>query len=184
MNFIFVNLKFAIPKVHPAKMDSFLSHIDSLLMGATPSLRIETIAHPVLTEFFSLCYILFFPYLLFSQFYYFLGELDLLKKFVIGLFTIYGLGFLGYSLCRRPGPATPWRRSIPCLSLAAGLPGGTRRWWRKAATGWTCFRVSTARCPVSCCSLTGGTGPGGTGFTCCPVLGCGSPRFTCGIITL
>jgi len=146
MNFIFVDMKFAIPKIHPARMDPVLSHIDSLLMGATPSLRVETVVHPVLTEFFSFCYILFFPYLLFSLAYYFLGELDLLKKFVIGLFTIYGLGFLGYSFVPAAGPCHALEFSVP-------LTGG----W---ITGWNATVVArgsngvdvfpSLHCAVSC----------------------------------
>jgi membrane-associated phospholipid phosphatase len=148
MNFIFVHLKFAIPELHPAKMDSFLSHIDSLLIGATPSLRIETLVHPVLTEFFSLCYILFFPYLLFSLCYYFLGELDLLKKFVIGLFTIYGLGFLGYSFVPAAGPchALGAQYSVP-------LTGGWITGWNAAVVAKGSNGVDvfpSLHCAVSC----------------------------------
>ena len=148
MNFIFFNLKFTIPKLHPAKMDSFLSHIDSLLIGSTPSLRVETLVHPVLTEIFSLCYILFFPYLLFSLVYYFLGELDLLKKFIIGLFTIYGLGFLGYSLVPAAGP---------CHALAAQysvpLTGGWITGWNAAVVTQGSNGVDvfpSLHCAVSC----------------------------------
>jgi membrane-associated phospholipid phosphatase len=127
MNFIFVHLKFAIPKLHPAKMDSALCHLDSLLIGTNLSLRAQALVHPVLTEFFSFCYILFFPYLLFSMVYYFLGELDLLKKFIIGLFTIYGLGFLGYSFVPAAGPchAMAGQFSVP-------LAGGWITKWNAA----------------------------------------------------
>ena len=104
MNVIFQNMKVAIPQLHPGRMDPILQHLDWLLIGTNLSLRAQPLVHPVLTELFSLCYILFFPYLLFSMVYYFLGEVDLLKKFVIGLFTIYGLGFLGYSLVPATGP--------------------------------------------------------------------------------
>jgi membrane-associated phospholipid phosphatase len=148
MNFIFVHLKYAIPKLHPAKMDSFLSHIDSALIGATPSLRIETLVHPVLTELFSLCYILFFPYLLFSLVYYFLGELGLLKKFVIGLFTIYGLGFLGYSFVPAAGPchALVEQYSVP-------LTGGWITGWNAAVVARGSNGVDvfpSLHCAVSC----------------------------------
>ena len=104
MNIVFVDMKVAIPKIHPASMDPVLHHLDSLLVGTNLSVRLQPIVHPALTEFFSSCYILFFPYLLFSMVYYFFGELELLKKFVIGLFTIYGIGFLGYSLMPAAGP--------------------------------------------------------------------------------
>ncbi|HXJ58675.1 MAG TPA: phosphatase PAP2 family protein [Verrucomicrobiae bacterium] len=104
MNIVFMHMKTAVPKIHPARMDAWLQQIDSLCVGTNLSLRLQPLVHPALTEILSFCYILFFPYLLFSMVYYFCSELELLKKFVIGLFTIYGIGFLGYSLVPAAGP--------------------------------------------------------------------------------
>jgi membrane-associated phospholipid phosphatase len=104
MNVVFPQMKSAIPKIHPERMDAWLQHLDALGIGTNLSLRLQPLVTPVLTEFFSFCYILFFPYLLFSMVYYFCGELELLKKFVAGLFTIYGIGFLGYSFVPAAGP--------------------------------------------------------------------------------
>lgn len=104
MNIAFMQMKTAIPKIHPGRMDAFLQHLDRLGIGTNLSLRLQPMVHPVLTEFFSFCYILFFPYLLFSLVYYYCGNLELLRKFVIGLFTIYGLGFLGYTFVPANGP--------------------------------------------------------------------------------
>jgi membrane-associated phospholipid phosphatase len=120
MNLIFMHMKVAIPLIHPASMDPVLHHLDSLLIGTNLSVRLQPIVHPALTEFFSCCYILFFPYLLFSMVYYFLGELELLKKFVIGLFTIYGIGFLGYSLMPAAGP---------CHALTDQFTVPLNGWW-------------------------------------------------------
>jgi hypothetical protein len=127
MNFIFLHMKIAIPKIHPAKMDSWLAQVDSLLIGTNLSLRAQPLVHPALTELFSISYILFFPYLLFSLVYYFLGEVNLLKKFIIGLFTIYGLGFLGYSFVPAAGPfhAMAGQFSVP-------LSGGWVTRWNAA----------------------------------------------------
>lgn len=104
MNVVFMHMKMDIPKIHPERMDAVLEHIDRVVIGTNLSLRLQPLVRPALTEFFSFCYILFFPYLLFSMIYYFCGNVELLKKFVIGLFTIYGLGFLGYSLVPAAGP--------------------------------------------------------------------------------
>jgi membrane-associated phospholipid phosphatase len=68
------------------------------------SLRLESWIHPWLTEALSSCYILFFPYLAFSLVWYFRGELATLRAFLVGMFTIYGIGFLGYSLVPAWGP--------------------------------------------------------------------------------
>jgi membrane-associated phospholipid phosphatase len=104
MNVVFMHMKTAIPKIHPQRMDGVLRQIDQLGIGTNLSLRLQPLIHPAFTEFFSFCYILFFPYLLFSLIYYFCGDVALLKKFVSGLFTIYGIGFLGYSLLPAAGP--------------------------------------------------------------------------------
>lgn len=104
MNLVFAQMKVAIPAINPRLMDSALQAIDSLMIGENLSLRLQAITHPVLTELFSICYILFFPYLLFSMVYYFSSDVALLKKFVAGLFTVYGIGFLGYSFVPASGP--------------------------------------------------------------------------------
>lgn len=104
MNLVFAQMKIAIPAINPRVMDSALQAIDSLMIGENLSLRLQVITHPLLTELFSICYILFFPYLLFSMVYYFSSDLALLKKFVAGLFTVYGIGFLGYSFVPASGP--------------------------------------------------------------------------------
>jgi len=120
MNVVFANMKVAIPRIHPGKMDSFLQSLDARLVGTNLSLRLEPLAHPLLTEIFSACYFLFFVYLLFSLVYYFVGELGLLKKFVIGLFTIYGIGFLGYSFMPASGP---------CHAMAGQFKASLDGWW-------------------------------------------------------
>ena len=104
MNVVFLHMKTAIPKIHPDRMDLWLQRVDNFGIGTNLSLRLQSLVHPALTEAFSFCYVLFFLYLFFSLVYYFCGDVDLLKKFVIGLFTIYGIGFLGYSFVPAAGP--------------------------------------------------------------------------------
>jgi membrane-associated phospholipid phosphatase len=115
MNLTFYHLQFDMAKIHPAKMDAALWHIDDVLFGGSLSLRVEALQRPWLTDFFSFCYFLFLPYLLFSFVYYFCSDVGLLKKFVIGLFTIYGIGFLGYTFVPAAGPHIAFanRFSIP-----------------------------------------------------------------------
>lgn len=104
MNVLFPNMREAIPAINGGRMDAALQSIDSVLIGTNLSLRLQPLVHPWLTELFSFCYILFFPYLLFSLVYYFCADLTVLRKFIIGLFTIYGIGFLGYSIVPASGP--------------------------------------------------------------------------------
>jgi hypothetical protein len=112
MNVVFMNMKTAIPKLHPGGFDRFLERIDRAGIGTNLSLRLEPLVHPALTELFTICYMLFFIYLLFSVVYYFCGELELLKKFVIGLFTIYGIGYFGYSFVPAAGPYIAMREQF------------------------------------------------------------------------
>jgi hypothetical protein len=120
MNVVFTNMKTAIPRIHPGKMDELLRAVDTHIVGTNLSLRLEPLVHPLITELFSACYFLFFIYLLFSLIYYFVGEVELLKKFVIGLFTIYGLGFLGYSVVPAAGP---------CHAMAGEFHQALDGWW-------------------------------------------------------
>lgn len=104
MNVYFALLGAAVPKIHPRPADALLQRVDALLIGTNLSVRLQPWVDPIATEFFSGCYFLFFPFLGFSLVYYFVGELPLLQKFCTGLFTIYGLGFIGYTLLPAQGP--------------------------------------------------------------------------------
>ena len=105
MNFSY---KFMAPVVaiihHGPLLDSDLQRIDHALIGENLSLRLEPHIRPLFTEPLSFCYMLFIPYLTFSMLEYLLAPLPLLKRFYLGLFTIYGIGFLGYTFVPAAGP--------------------------------------------------------------------------------
>ena len=124
LNILFSHLKFVIPLIHPPLMDSALQQIDSGLIGTNLSLRLEWLTHPVLTEVLSFCYLLFFPYLAFSLISYLFGDLQVFKKFITGLFSLYGLGLLGYTLVPAQGPY---------LAMAGQFHAPLTGWW---FTGW------------------------------------------------
>jgi membrane-associated phospholipid phosphatase len=104
LNVVFFHMKEAIPKIAPERLDAALQRIDDVIVGGNLSVRIESWIHPWLTETLSVCYILFFPYLVFSIVYYFKRDLPTLRAFSVGLFTVYGVGFFGYSLVPAWGP--------------------------------------------------------------------------------
>jgi membrane-associated phospholipid phosphatase len=120
MNLVYPQLKVAVPKMQSANFDSLLQHLDAVIIGGNLSLRLQPFTHPVLTEISSFCYLLFFPYLVISIITYFALELELLKKFIIGLFAIYGIGFLGYSLMPAKGP---------CIAMAGQFDVPLTGWW-------------------------------------------------------
>ena len=104
MNVYFQQMRTAIPAISPEKSDPLLRGIDSALLGDTPSILWQNMATPGLTELMSLCYLFFFPYLLMGIVMHFLGPLWRCKGFVAGLFSLYGIGFLGYTLFPAAGP--------------------------------------------------------------------------------
>jgi membrane-associated phospholipid phosphatase len=120
MNLVYPHLKVVVPKLQATNFDSLLQHLDTLIVGGNLSLRLQPFTHPVLTELLSFCYLLFFPYLLVSIISYFTGDLELLKKFIIGLFAIYGIGFLGYSILPAKGP---------CIAMAGQFNVPLTGWW-------------------------------------------------------
>ncbi len=104
MNLLFQHMRVAIPQVHPGRLDTELLAIDRWLLGETPALALEPWVRPWLTDVMSFCYFLFLPYLGISLLYYFVAPLALAQRFWAGLFTLYGIGFLGYSLVPAAGP--------------------------------------------------------------------------------
>jgi membrane-associated phospholipid phosphatase len=104
MNLLFQHMRVAIPQVHPERLDAVLLAVDRWLLGETPALALEPWVRPWLTDLMSFCYFLFLPYLALSLLYYFVAPLALAQRFWAGLFTLYGIGFLGYSLVPAAGP--------------------------------------------------------------------------------
>jgi len=104
MNVSYQSMAGAVPAVRAVRFDGELLALDRWLLGETPARLLARVATPWLTELMSLCYILFMPLLFFSLLRYFFRRRELLGEFYSGLFTVYGLGFLGYLLVPAAGP--------------------------------------------------------------------------------
>lgn len=104
MNVSFQAMAFAVPAARQARYDADLFVIDQRLFGGNASLRLEPWISPALTEILSACYMFFIPLLFFGLVRYFFWRKDLLAPMYRGLFTIYGIGFLGYLLVPAAGP--------------------------------------------------------------------------------
>ena len=104
MNVCFVAMKTAVPKIRAGRFDDVLRAIDAGLLGRTPALSLESIATPVVTEVMSFCYALFFPMLTIAFVIYLCSRREMAQPFYTGLFTLYGIGFLGYALVPAAGP--------------------------------------------------------------------------------
>lgn len=104
MNLVYFTLTTAVPKVHPALEDAVLRRADHWLIGTDPSLYLQRWIHPVVTESLSFCYLWYLFYLFSSQIEYWLGRFEVLRRYYTGLFSIYAIGYLGYSMLPALGP--------------------------------------------------------------------------------
>lgn len=104
MNVAYPSMADAVPAVRTVRYDTLLLSLDRMLLGETPSVLMQAWVTPWLTELLSLCYLFFMPLLFFSLLRYFFHRRELLGEFYTGLFTVYGLGFLGYLLVPAAGP--------------------------------------------------------------------------------
>jgi len=124
MNVSYAAMSGALPALRTIRFDATLLSLDRWLIGETPSILLQSTISFWLTEILSLCYIGFMPLLFFSLLRYFFRDRHLLGEFYSGLFTVYGLGFLGYLLVPAAGPWTTY----PEL-FSVKLSGGPVTYW-------------------------------------------------------
>ncbi len=124
----YLNLGPALARAGARLRDADLFRLDCWLTGTTPSLVLQRLVHPPLTDALSLCYGLFIPYFATSLIWYFFGEVKVARRFFAGLIGLYSIGFLGYLLVPASGPYLAFARlySVP-------LTGG---WLTQANAGF------------------------------------------------
>jgi hypothetical protein len=103
MNAAFLMLGPTIKKATAWRADDLLLRIDSYLIGTNLSQRLEPWISPALSELMSLGY-MFFMLLLFGSILFYLFRSPHLERCYCGLFSVYGLGFLGYVVLPAAGP--------------------------------------------------------------------------------
>ncbi len=135
MNIAFQQMRTAIPALRDYRADTDLEAIDIWLTGETPSLIMESWLQPWFSDIMSFCYFLFLPYLAISMLWYLFSPLQVAKRFYAGLFSLYGIGFLGYLVVPAAGPylamadrfSEPieggWLTSVNASLIAAGSNG-------------------------------------------------------------
>lgn len=139
MNIYFQQMRSAIPAISPEKLDPLLRGIDSALVGDTPSILWQNMVTPGLTELMSLCYLFFFPYLLMGIVMNFIGPMWRCKAFVVGLFSLYGIGFLGYTLIPAAGPYLAFGDAFGTALTAGPLTAWNSSLVRMGSTGVDVF---------------------------------------------
>lgn len=104
MNVAFMRMRSAVPAIMPGKADALLRRIDRLLLPDTPAMLLRGWAQPWLTELLSACYQLFFPLLIVAAVGYAWRAPAVARSAYSGLFSLYGVGFVGYTLAPALGP--------------------------------------------------------------------------------
>ena len=102
--------------VRPDTVDATLAALDVRLLGATPSLALQSWVTPWLTELMTFCYALFFvfPTLVLVRAYA-RGDLRLFREIAVAFSLAFYLGLVGYLLMPAVGPryAFPERFTVP-----------------------------------------------------------------------
>jgi membrane-associated phospholipid phosphatase len=106
----YMNLGPALARAGARLWDADLLRLDCWLTGTTPSLVLQPLVRPPLTDALSLCYGLFIPYFATSLVWYFLGDLPVARRFFAGLIGLYSVGLLGYLLVPATGPYLAFAR--------------------------------------------------------------------------
>ncbi|MFT3961824.1 phosphatase PAP2 family protein [Propionivibrio sp.] len=131
MNLAFTLLGPTIKDATAWRADDALAGLDALLVGENLSLRMEPWITPWLSDLMSLGYMSFMV-LLFGALVFYLLRSPHLARCYRGLFTVYGLGFLGYVLVPAAGPyvamagrfSTPieggWPTALNALMVSRG----------------------------------------------------------------
>ncbi len=86
------------------KQDALLQKADAFLVGGNLSLKTMSLIHPMVTEVMYVCYMLFFFYIIATLISYLKKAEALRTSFYSGLFTLYWIGFLFYTLIPAVGP--------------------------------------------------------------------------------
>lgn len=94
----------AVPALGSPLVDGMLLGWDRALFGETPAVWFQSWNGSWLNDFLMLGYLFFFYYLIMGPADYCVRDLPRFRQCIVGLFTLYGLGFLSYTLLPAGGP--------------------------------------------------------------------------------
>jgi hypothetical protein len=104
MGAAFFTLNHAIWLLGIPDADPMLTQLDNTLLGAPATHYFGPLESAWLTELMVAAYLFFFYYLVSGPFYYWRHDLINFRKCIVGLFTLYALGFTGYTVFPAGGP--------------------------------------------------------------------------------
>jgi len=128
VNLAYFKLGGVVAALGPGLRDAELLGWDRMMLGETPAMWLGGWGRPLLTEFLSACYMLFFPAVLAAFVVALLRPETVGVRLFNGLITIYAIGFLGYTLVPAAGPYLAMAELLPppppggyLTSINAGL---------------------------------------------------------------
>ena len=133
MWFVFGDLRRSIPLFHAGHADALLQAWDLRLLGGSLPAWFDGRLAPWPTEVLSLCYSLFFVYLLSAAIGWLFAPAAKARAFYAGLFTLYAAGFAGYVTLPALGPYATMHFAHPVQGwgltrlLLAVVPFGTNQ---------------------------------------------------------
>jgi hypothetical protein len=117
MGLSFYTLPSVLALLQVPHTDKLLVHWETVLLGSAARAPFQSWEHPLVTDAMMLAYLFFFYYLIAGPAYYCIRDLPRFRQCFVGLFTIYGLGFIGYTFLPAGGPHR-------YLVFPEPLPGG------------------------------------------------------------
>jgi hypothetical protein len=104
MGIAFYALSGAIGVLGSANADGLLDALDLRWLGAPAAAYFAGFESPALTDLLTIAYLFFFWYLIAGPAHYCLHDLPRLRSNFAGLFVLYAIGFLGYTIVPAAGP--------------------------------------------------------------------------------
>lgn len=135
VNVVYWQLGPVVEQLGANNRDAALLRADRMFLTDTPAVLLGGWTPPLLTDFLSGCYLLFFPGVLAAFFVALLWPEPHGARLFDGLISLYGLGFLGYTLVPAAGPhlampdafAAPLTGGWPTRANTALVAGGSNR---------------------------------------------------------
>jgi membrane-associated phospholipid phosphatase len=120
MGLVFYALPPAVRLLGVADADVLLQSADSLLLARPVADYFDAVRSPALTEVMVLAYLFFFYYLLLGPAHYCFRDLAGFRSCCAGLFSIYAVGLLCYSVLPAGGPHLAQHFAAPLASGPLG----------------------------------------------------------------
>ncbi len=100
----FYALGSAVPLLTSRRFDTLLLDWDNALLGTTPAVSYQAWNWPWFNDLLMLGYLFFFVHLVVGPGIYCVRDLARFRQCIVGLFTLYGVGLLSYTLVPAGGP--------------------------------------------------------------------------------